>query len=80
MGVSLSFLQDLINKQRAFSTITDHLAAIAACHVRFDTQMVSQHPLICHFMKGACRLFPMSRSLVPLWDLAVVLEALKAAF
>lgn len=28
-------------------------------------------------MKGICRLLPVSRPLVPLWDLAVVLEGMK---
>ncbi|XP_034065716.1 uncharacterized protein LOC117542252, partial [Gymnodraco acuticeps] len=74
--VILSFLQDLIDKHRAFSTIKVYLAAIAACHVGFEGKTASQHPLVCRFMKGARRLLPVSRSLVPLWDLAVVLDGL----
>lgn len=35
MGVISSFLQDLINKRRAFFTMKVYLAAIAACHVGF---------------------------------------------
>ncbi|KAK5900671.1 hypothetical protein CgunFtcFv8_025613 [Champsocephalus gunnari] len=77
VGVILSFLQDLIDKHRAFSTIKVYLAAIAACHVGFEGKTASQHPLVCGFMKGARRLLPVSRSLVPLWDLAVVLNGLK---
>ncbi|KAK5930341.1 hypothetical protein CgunFtcFv8_026581 [Champsocephalus gunnari] len=77
VGVILSFLQDLIDKHRAFSTIKVYLAAIAACHVGFEGKTASQHPLVCRFMKGARRLLPVSRSLVPLWDLAVVLNGLK---
>ena len=77
VGVILSFLQDLIDKRKAFSTVKVYLAAIAACHVGFGRQTASQHPLVCRFMKGARRLLPVSRSLVPPWDLAVVLEGLK---
>ena len=77
VGVILSFLQDLIDKRKAFSTVKVYLAAIAACHVGFGKQTASQHPLVCRFMKGARRLLPVSRPLVPPWDLAVVLEGLK---
>ena len=75
--VILSFLQDLIDKHRAFSPIKVYLAAIAACHVGFEGKTASQHPLVCRFMKGTRSLLPVSRSLVPLWDLAVVLNGLK---
>ncbi|KAK5915714.1 hypothetical protein CesoFtcFv8_001280 [Champsocephalus esox] len=71
VGVILSFLQDLIDKHRAFTTIKVYLAAIAACHVGFEGKTASQHPLVCRFMKGAHRLLPVSRSLVPLWDRAL---------
>lgn len=71
------FLQDLIYKQRTFSTIKVYLAAIAACYLGFNGWAVSQHPLICRFMKGVCRRPPVSRSLLPPWDLVVVLEGLK---
>ncbi|KAK0146249.1 hypothetical protein N1851_014446 [Merluccius polli] len=54
-----------------------YLAAVAACHVGFGERTASQHPLVCRFMKGARRLLPVSRPLVPPWDLAVVLEGLK---
>ncbi|XP_010773556.1 uncharacterized protein, partial [Notothenia coriiceps] len=76
VGVILSFLQDLIEKHRAFSTIKVYLVAIAECHVGFEGKTASQHPLVCRFMKGARRLLPVSRSLVPLWDLTVVLDGL----
>ncbi|KAK0143064.1 Sphingomyelin phosphodiesterase 4 [Merluccius polli] len=77
VGVILSFLQDLIDRRKAFSTIKVYLAAVAACHVGFGERTASQHPLVCRFMKGARRLLPVSRPLVPPWDLAVVLEGLK---
>lgn len=75
--VILSFLEDFIDKRRAFSTIKVYLAAIAACHVEFGKQTASQHPLVCCFMKGTRRLLPVSRPLVPQRDMAVVLEGLQ---
>ena len=77
VGVILSFLQSLIEKRRAFSTVKVYLAAISACHIGFGKDTASQHPLVCRFMKGARRLLPVSRPLVPPWDLAVVLDGLK---
>ncbi|XP_059199216.1 uncharacterized protein LOC131979287 [Centropristis striata] len=70
-------LGDLIDNRKAFSTVKVYLAAIAACHVGFGKLTVGQHPLVCRFMKGARRLLPVSRPLVPPWDLAVVLEGLR---
>ena len=73
----LCFLQDLLDKRRAFSTIKVYLAAISACHVGFGDKPAGQHPLVCRFMRGARRTLPVSRPLVPLWDLSVVLDALS---
>lgn len=75
VGVILSFLQERIDKQKAFSAVKVHLAAIAACLVGLWNQTASQHTLVCRFMKGARRLLPVSKP--PLWDLGVVLEGLK---
>ena len=73
----LCFLQGLLEKGKAFSTIKVYLAAISACHVGFGDKPAGQHPLVCRFMKGARRKLPVSRPLVPLWDLSVVLDALS---
>ncbi|XP_024865142.1 uncharacterized protein LOC108244802 [Kryptolebias marmoratus] len=72
----LCFLQSLLERGKAFSTIKVYLAAISACHVGFGDKPVGQHPLVCRFMKGARRKLPTSRPFVPLWDLTLVLEAL----
>ncbi|XP_030199953.1 uncharacterized protein LOC115533546 [Gadus morhua] len=71
----LCFLQGLLEKGTAFSTIKVYLAAISACHIGFGDKPAGQHPLVCRFMKGARRKLPVSRPLVPLWDLSVVLDA-----
>ena len=73
----LCFLQYLMDKGKAFSTIKVYLAAVSACHVGFGDKPAGQHPLVCRFMKGARRKLPVSRPLVPLWDLSVVLDALS---
>nr|XP_055041679.1 uncharacterized protein LOC129429181 [Misgurnus anguillicaudatus] len=73
----LCFLQDLLDKGKAFSTIKVYLAAISACHIGFGEKSAGQHPLISRFMKGACRIRPVSKQMVPLWDLPIVLEALS---
>ena len=52
------------------------MAAIAACHVGFNGKPVGQHRLVSQFMKGARRLLPVTKSLVPSWDLAIVLDSL----
>ncbi|XP_056116182.1 uncharacterized protein LOC130092366 [Rhinichthys klamathensis goyatoka] len=77
VAVVLSFLQDLIDQGKAFSTIKVYLAAISACHIGFDNKTVGQYPLVCRFMKGARRALPVSKPLSPSWDLALVLEALS---
>nr|XP_055071026.1 uncharacterized protein LOC129451681 [Misgurnus anguillicaudatus] len=75
----LCFLQELLEKGRAFSTIKVYLSAISACHMGFNSGTIGQHPLVCRFMRGARRLHPVSKPLVPPWDLSVVLNALSKA-
>ncbi|XP_051815406.1 uncharacterized protein LOC127537286 [Acanthochromis polyacanthus] len=72
----LCFLQDLLDGNKAFSTIKVYLAAISACHVGFGGAPIGQHPLIKRFMKGVRRLRPVRKHPVPSWDLPLVLEAL----
>ena len=76
VAVVLSFLQNLIEKGKAFSTIKVYLAAVSAYHVGFDGKTIGQHPLVCQFMKGARRKLPTPRALAPSWDLPTVLDAL----
>lgn len=77
VALVLCFLQDMLEADRAFSTIKVYVAAISACHIGFGGKPVGQHPLVCRFMKGARRLRPVVRSVVPTWDLEVVLDALS---
>lgn len=75
----LCFLRELLDKGRAFSTVKVYLAAILACHIGFDFGTIGQHPLICRYMRGAGRLNPESKALVPPWDLSMVLDDLSNA-
>lgn len=70
----LCFLQDLMDKGRDFSTIKVYLAAVSACHVGFGEKPAGQHSLVIRFMKGARRMLPVSRPLVPVWELPMGLE------
>ncbi|XP_028297024.1 extracellular matrix protein FRAS1-like, partial [Gouania willdenowi] len=76
-GFCQSFLQDLIDKNKACDTVKVYLAAITICHVGFGDKSASQPPLICQFLKGARWLLPVSRPLVSPWGLTVVLEGPK---
>lgn len=72
----LSFLQDLLDKGRAASTLKVYLAAIGACHIGFDNKSVGHHPIVARFMKGARKKSRVSKPRAPPWDLALVLDAL----
>ncbi len=56
-----------------------YLFSISACYVGFNTGIIGQHPLVCRFMRGSCRLHPVLKMLVPPWVLSVVLNALSKA-
>lgn len=74
--VILGFLQDMMDKGKAFSTIKVYLAAIPACHIGFEGKAVGQPPLVCRFMRGTRRRLPVSKPLAPSWDLLSVLSHL----
>lgn len=45
--------------------VQGYLAAISACFIGFDNNRVGKkHPLLCHFMKGARRLCPVTKVLL----------------
>lgn len=49
---SSAFLQDFLDRGRAFFAVKVYLGAIAACHVGFHGQPVREHPLISRFTRG----------------------------
>ena len=75
--VILSFLQSLMDKGLSFSTMKVYLAAISACHVGFGNDTAWKHPLVRRYMAGAARLLQVPKSVVPAWDLALVLDSLS---
>lgn len=61
-------LQEPIDGGKTFSTITVYVAVVAARHTGFGDKTASQHPLVCRFMRGACRHLSDFRPLMPPWD------------
>lgn len=74
----LSFLQGLLNRGRSPSTLKVYVAAISCRHIEVDGGTVGSNKYISLFLKGARRLHPPRRPVVPPWDLTMVLEALKS--
>ena len=73
----LSFLQSILEQGRCYSTLKGLVAAISACREGLDLAPVAEHRLVKDFLKAAKRRSSTARSLVPSWDLAVVLDALS---
>ena len=73
----LTFLQEFLDRDLGKSSVKVNLAAISAYHVGMNNRPVSEHLLIRQFMRGVTRARPMARSLVPSWDLTLVLDALS---
>ncbi|KAL0173812.1 hypothetical protein M9458_029780, partial [Cirrhinus mrigala] len=76
VGSVLEFLQDRLSAGLTHSTLKVYVAAIAAYHAPLGGLSVGKNPLVTRFLRGALRLRPPVRPLVPSWDLSVVLEAL----
>lgn len=77
VGSVLAFLQHLLEKGLAFSTIKVYAAAVSAGHAGFDGMTVFSHPLVKRFLRGARRVRPVTRVLTPRWDLPTVLRGLS---
>lgn len=68
----------MVDKGKAFSTIKMYLAAISACHIRFEGKAAGQHPFVCSFIRGACHRLPVSKPLTQSCELPTVLDAFFA--
>ncbi len=75
----LEFLQDHFSVGLTPSTLRVYVAAIAAFHAPLDVGPLGRHQLVGRFLRGAWRMRPATRSSVPTWNLAVVLEGLSLA-
>ena len=75
-AVIASFLQDLFDRGRAWSTIRGYVAAISACHPSFQEKSLGSVAEIRDFIGGVFKLRPPVKSIIPRWDLGIVLHAL----
>ena len=76
VALILTYLQEFLDRSLGLSSVKVNLAAISAYHLGVNNSPVSEHPLVRQFMKGVMHLRPVTRSLVPSWDLTLVLDAL----
>ena len=54
-----------------------HWADLYLCHIGFGNDTAWKHPLVRRYMAGAARLLQVPKSMVPAWDLALVLDSLS---
>ncbi len=76
VSVVLSFLQEMLDKQRSSSTIKVYMAAIAAFHAPIAGRSVGRDAVIQLFTRRQENEYPCPCT-VPPWDLPTVLRALK---
>jgi hypothetical protein len=74
-----AFLQTLLIKKAAYRTIAVYRSTISKYHIEIDGKPIGQNPRVCRFLKGVFHKNPPVRSLVPSWDLDIVLRALEKA-
>ncbi len=74
-----SFLQMKLEEGIQWQTLKGYVAAISACHKQFTIHSLGKDRRIIHFLRGAFRIRPPVKPVVPTWDLHVVLQALTGA-
>ncbi len=72
----LSYLQHLQRRRLKHSTILSHISSLSSCTNKVDGVLVGRHPLVARWVLGDRAQNPPLHSLVPKWDLSVVLAAL----
>ncbi len=77
IGVVLSFLQERLERRLSPSTLKVYVATTVAHHDAVDCWSLGKHDLIVRFLKGARRMNPSRSSLVPSWDLSILLAGLQ---
>ncbi len=70
------FLQQLLESDKAASTLKVYVAAISAYHVPVNGSSLGSHALICSFLKGTRRLRPAHKPNFQEWHLPLVLDFL----
>lgn len=71
----LEFLQGLLVTGRSVSTLRGYVATMSAYKGKIDGMTVGTHHLIIAFLKGAKRLHPPRKCVIPQWDLNLVLTS-----
>ncbi len=79
VSVVLSFMQEMLDKQRSSSTIIVYAAAIVAFHALMAGRSVGRDSAVTQFWRGARRMNPQHSRTVPPWDLPTILRALKGS-
>ncbi len=77
VSVVLSFLQEMLDKQRSSSTIKVYAPAKAAFHFPIAGCSVGRDSVVIQFLRGARGMNPPHPCTVPPWNLPTVLRALK---
>ncbi len=72
----LGYLQHLRHRRLKHSTILSHISTLSSCTNKVDGALVGRHPLVARWVFGDRAQNPPRRSLVPRWNLSVVLAAL----
>ena len=78
-AIVLRFLQFLLQRERAHSTLKVYVAAISAGRGAMGAASIGRDPLVAQFLKGARRLRPPRELRAPPWDLCLVLRSLTQA-
>jgi len=73
----VSFLQLLVDRGLAHSTVKMYAAAISSCHEGFGGRSAFSQPM-SRFLQGVRRLRPVVHVSTPQWDLPLVLKALAS--
>ena len=77
VAVILRFLQYCLKTRGlSHSSIKNRVFSIALYHISFPLEQLSCHPWVKAFLKGAKRLCPVMKDVLPVWDLQFVLNAL----
>ena len=72
-----NFLACLFDKGLNYSTICGYRSAISALHEPVEGYKVGEHPRIVALLKGVFNRNPLKRTLLPPWDLRVVLRHIQ---
>ncbi len=76
VSVVLSFLQEMLDKQRSSSTVKVYAAAKVSFHALIAGRSVGRDRAVVQFLRGARRMNHLCPRTVPPWDLPIVLRTI----